>query len=397
MFCAVGIERHLDGRNTGRRSCSRAAFHSPRCCARRIWPFLGSLPGCALSRRSTAERWLVASGAVLTLALWFLRSTGARATSTAPPTARSSSNPNSPAFAGAPVRSKVTEQTWPRRQDHAGVKGAAAFAARAGRRSTGSGQPAAGPDRARGRLPWARRGSCWIGLMTEAGFFLANPRLHHPRHVAAGGRRRRRLRARRAVRRGGDASTAGPDQPARRDRRRDRRVRRADARERALGQAALRQLRRASTARCATGAERACRPAGRAREGRRRRGLQGLRPGHGRQVLRFRSSPGTSTSTPRRRRAHAAAAGRDRGRATTNKPGPAGRSRSSRTRPATSPSRRCTRRPCSRPGRRTGLRGASAALAFDRAWPRSPPRAPAPVRACRPSDALLAGITLVAA
>ena len=83
--CLWAVERHLDG--TYRQAFVLgfvAALLRPE-----VWPFLGALRPVAvlIDRRAL---WLVVSGGVLTLALWFLPEYWGSGNSSAPPTARSS-------------------------------------------------------------------------------------------------------------------------------------------------------------------------------------------------------------------------------------------------------------------------------------------------------------------
>ena len=163
-FTLWGIERHLDGKY---RQAFVLAFLASLL-RPEIWPFMGAY-GLWLLLIDRRALWLVISGGVLTLALWFLPEYWGSGNFNRAADRAQQPNPNSPAFAEHPFL-KVIEQTWP--LVITPVKGAAAFAL-----------VLAAIDWFRNRrqgaiLAVAFLGISWIvliGLMTEAGFS-GNPR-----------------------------------------------------------------------------------------------------------------------------------------------------------------------------------------------------------------------------
>ena len=163
-FTLWGIERHLDGKY---RQAFVLAFLASLL-RPEIWPFMGAY-GVWLILIDRRALWLVVSGGVLTLALWFLPEYWGSGNFNRAADRAQQPNPNSPAFAEHPFL-KVVEQTWP--LVITPVKGAAAFAL-----------VLAAIDWIRNRrqgaiLAVAFLGISWIvliGLMTEAGFS-GNPR-----------------------------------------------------------------------------------------------------------------------------------------------------------------------------------------------------------------------------
>jgi hypothetical protein len=163
-FTLWGIERHLDGRY---RQAFVLAFLASLL-RPEIWPFMGAY-GLWLVLIDRRALWLVVSGGVLTLALWFLPEYWGSGNFNRAADRAQQPNPNSPAFAEHPFL-QVIEDTWP--LVITPVKGAAAFAL------------------VLAAVDWVRRrrqgavlavgilGAAWIvliGLMTEAGFS-GNPR-----------------------------------------------------------------------------------------------------------------------------------------------------------------------------------------------------------------------------
>jgi uncharacterized membrane protein YvlD (DUF360 family) len=163
-FTLWGIERHLDGRY---RQAFVLAFVASLL-RPEIWPFLG-VYGLWLLLIDRRALWLVVSGAVLTLALWFLPEYWGSGNFFRAADRAQQPNPNSPAFAEHPFL-EVVKDTWP--LVITPVKGAAGFAL------------------VLAAVDWVRRrrqgpvlavgflGASWIvliGLMTEAGFS-GNPR-----------------------------------------------------------------------------------------------------------------------------------------------------------------------------------------------------------------------------
>lgn len=163
-FTLWGIERHLDGRY---RQAFVLAFLASLL-RPEIWPFMGAY-GLWLLLIDRRALWLVASGAVLTLALWFLPEYWGSGNFNRAADRAQQPNPNSPAFAKHPFV-EVVKDTWP--LVITPVKGAAAFAL-----------VLAAIDWVRNRrqgpiLAVSFLGLSWIvliGLMTEAGFS-GNPR-----------------------------------------------------------------------------------------------------------------------------------------------------------------------------------------------------------------------------
>ncbi len=163
-FTLWGIERHLDGKY---RQAFVLAFLASLL-RPEIWPFMGAY-GLWLILVDRRALWLVISGGVLTLALWFLPEYWGSGNFNRAADRAQQPNPNSPAFAEHPFL-KVIEQTWP--LVITPVKGAAAFAL-----------VLAAIDWIRNRrqaavLAVGLLGASWIvliGLMTEAGFS-GNPR-----------------------------------------------------------------------------------------------------------------------------------------------------------------------------------------------------------------------------
>jgi hypothetical protein len=163
-FTLWGIERHLDGKY---RQAFVLAFLASLL-RPEIWPFMGAY-GLWLVLIDRRALWLVVSGGVLTLALWFLPEYWGSGNFNRAADRAQQPNPNSPAFAKHPFV-EVIKDTWP--LVITPVKGAAAFAlvlaaidwVRKRRQ---------GPVLAVGFL-----GAAWIvliALMTQAGFS-GNPR-----------------------------------------------------------------------------------------------------------------------------------------------------------------------------------------------------------------------------
>jgi hypothetical protein len=163
-FTLWGIERHLDGRY---RQAFVLAFLASLL-RPEIWPFMGAY-GLWLVLIDRRALWLVISGGVLTLALWFLPEYWGSGNFNRAADRAQQPNPNSPAFAQHPFV-EVIKDTWP--LVITPVKGAAAFALLL-----------AAVDWLRNRrqaavLAVGFLGAAWIvliGLMTEAGFS-GNPR-----------------------------------------------------------------------------------------------------------------------------------------------------------------------------------------------------------------------------
>lgn len=163
-FTLWGVERHLDGKY---RQAFVLAFLASLL-RPEIWPFMG-LYGLWLLLIDRKALWLVVSGGVLTLALWFLPEYWGSGNFNRAADRAQQPNPNSPAFAEHPFV-EVIKDTWP--LVITPVKGAAAFALLLA------------------AIDWIRKrrqgailavgilGAAWIvliGLMTEAGFS-GNPR-----------------------------------------------------------------------------------------------------------------------------------------------------------------------------------------------------------------------------
>jgi hypothetical protein len=163
-FTLWGVERHLDGKY---RQAFVLAFLASLL-RPEIWPFMGAY-GLWLVLIDRRALWLVASGAVLTLALWFLPEYWGSGNFNRAADRAQQPNPNSPAFAAHPFV-EVIKDTWP--LVITPVKGAAAFAL-----------VLAAIDWIRNRrqaavLAVGFLGAAWIvliALMTEAGFS-GNPR-----------------------------------------------------------------------------------------------------------------------------------------------------------------------------------------------------------------------------
>jgi hypothetical protein len=163
-FTLWGVERHLDGKY---RQAFVLAFVASLL-RPEIWPFLGAY-GLWLLLIDRRALWLVVSGGLLTLALWFLPEYWGSGNFNRAADRAQQPNPNSPAFAAHPFV-EVIKDTWP--LVITPVKGAAAFAL-----------VLAAIDWIRNRrqgpvLAVAFLGLSWIvliGLMTEAGFS-GNPR-----------------------------------------------------------------------------------------------------------------------------------------------------------------------------------------------------------------------------
>lgn len=163
-FTLWGIERHLDGKY--RQAFVLAFFAS--LLRPEIWPFLGAY-GLWLILIDRRALWLVISGGLLTLVLWFLPEYWGSGNFNRAADRAQQPNPNSPAFAAHPF-AEVIKRTWP--LVITPVKGAAAFAL-----------VLAAIDWIRNRrqgpiLAVAFLGLSWIvliGVMTEVGFS-GNPR-----------------------------------------------------------------------------------------------------------------------------------------------------------------------------------------------------------------------------
>lgn len=163
-FTLWGIERHLDGKY---RQAFVLAFLASLL-RPEIWPFMGAY-GLWLLLIDRRALWLVVSGGVVTLALWFLPEYWGSGNFNRAADRAQQPNPNSPAFAEHPFV-EVIKDTWP--LVITPVKGAAAFAL-----------VLAAVDWLRNRrqapvLAVGFLGAAWIvliGLMTEAGFS-GNPR-----------------------------------------------------------------------------------------------------------------------------------------------------------------------------------------------------------------------------